>query len=230
MNELAVLIGVGDGLSAELARKCYEKGMSIVLASRNSSNIKKLAEEVSAKIFDCDVSRSSDVLKLFNSIKNDIGTPNLVVFNPSSRVQGDIRTIDPEKALNAVNVSCLGGFYVAREATKIMIPAGRGSIFFTGASASIKGFAHSSVFAMGKFGLRGLSQSLSRELQPKNIHICHFIIDGGIAKLPENGLSSSISDALLDPREIAKTYLYIYGQDKSAWSSEIELRPWVEKF
>ena len=126
-----------------------------------------------------------------------------------------------------IKTTCYGAFLVAQQAAKRMISAGSGSIFFTGASAGVRGYPNSSVFAMGKFGLRGLAQSLARELQPKNIHVAHFIIDGGISSKtrPDNG-----EDRLLDPDEIAKTYLSFHRQNRSAWSWEIELRPWVEHF
>ena len=153
-----------------------------------------------------------------------IGTPNLVIYNAAARVRGGITELDPIQTQEAINVTCFGAFLVAQEAAKRMLKKNSGSIFFTGATAGVKGFANSSVFAMGKFGLRGLAQSLARELHPQNIHIGHFVIDGGI------GYESNRDYAMINPDEIAKTYLNIYHQDKSAWSWEVELRTWKEKF
>ena len=159
-----------------------------------------------------------------------MGTPNLVIYNPSARVRGGIIEVDPLETQKALNITCFGAFLVAQEAAKRMVERGNGSIFFTGASASVKGYAHSSVFAMGKFGLRGLAQSLARELHPKNIHIGHFIIDGGIKAAHRPERNDPGDDSMLDPESIAETYLQFHRQHRSSWGWEIELRPWVETF
>ena len=145
-------------------------------------------------------------------------------------MRGPVGNLDPIAVKKALDITCFGAFLVAQESTKRMLKAGKGSIFFTGATAGVKGFANSSVFAMGKFGLRGLAQSLARELHPQNIHIGHFVIDGGIAGAKFFGDNGNSNNSMLDPDEIAKTYLSFFNQDKSAWSWEIEVRPWVEKF
>ena len=155
---------------------------------------------------------------------NTIGTPNLVIYNAAARVRGSIVELDPAQTQKAIEVTCYGAFLVAQESAKRMLKRKSGSIFFTGATAGVKGFANSSVFAMGKFGLRGLAQSLARELHPQNIHIGHFIIDGGI------GSKSDTNYKMIHPDSIAKTYLDFYDQDSSAWSWEIELRTSKEKF
>jgi len=175
----------------------------------------------------CDVTNIDQVESLFAQTDQILGKPSVVVYNPSARIRGDITSLDPAKTKLALETTCYGAFLVAQQAAIRMTKIGRGSIFFTGASAGIKGFPNSSVFAMGKFGLRGLAQSLARELQPKNIHVAHFVIDGGISSesRPDTG-----EQTLLDPDEIAKTYLHFHRQDRSVWSWEIELRPWVEKF
>ena len=159
-----------------------------------------------------------------------IGTPNLVIYNAAARVRGGITELDPIQTQDAINVTCFGAFLVAQEAAKRMLKKNSGSIFFTGATAGVKGFANSSVFAMGKFGLRGLAQALARELHPQNIHIGHFVIDGGIAKSKDFGGNENSNDSLLDPDEIAKTYLDFHKQHRSAWAWEVDLRPWVESF
>ena len=224
MNESVLIVGVGSGLSASLARLCASKDMKVALAARNIDKLHDLKEEINAQTYKCDSSDIESVSNLFKETDKTIGTPNLVIYNPSVRLKGSITELDPKQTQEAINVTCFGAFLVAQEASKRMLKRKSGSIFFTGASASIKGFANSSVFAMGKFGLRGLAQSLARELHPKNIHIGHFIIDGGI------GRQSIGNYEMIDPDSIAKTYLQFHNQDKSAWSWEIELRTWIEKF
>jgi len=224
MNESVLIVGVGSGLSASLARLCASKNMNIVLAARNVDKLQNLKEEINAQTFKCDSSDIESVSNLFKETDKMIGIPNLVIYNPSVRLKGSITELDPKQTQEAINVTCFGAFLVAQEASKRMLKRKSGSIFFTGASASIKGFANSSVFAMGKFGLRGLAQSLARELHPKNIHIGHFIIDGGI------GRQSIGNYEMINPDLIAKTYLQFHNQDKSVWSWEIELRTWIEKF
>ena len=228
MNETVLIVGSGLGLSASLARFFTQKGMKVVLVARNIKKLKNLAKDINAETVKCDASKITEVKKLFQSTDKLIGVPNLVIYNPSYRIKGSIIELDPVEIQKAINITCFGAFLVAREAVKRMLTRGSGSIFFTGASASVKGFANSSVFAMGKFGLRGLAQSLARELHPKNIHIGHFIIDGGIRS--EKYKKYMEDDNLLDPDEIAKSYLEFYYRHRSAWSWEIELRPWVENF
>ena len=224
MNESVLIVGVGSGFSASLARLCASKDMKVVLVARNIDKLQDLKEEINAQTYKCDSSDIESVSNLFKETDKTIGTPNLVIYNPSVRLKGSITELDPKQTQEAINVTCFGAFLVAQEASKRMLKRKSGSIFFTGASASIKGFANSSVFAMGKFGLRGLAQSLARELHPKNIHIGHFIIDGGI------GRQSMGTYEMINPNAIAKTYLQFHNQDKSVWSWEIELRTWMEKF
>jgi short-subunit dehydrogenase len=224
MNDSVLIVGVGSGLSASLARLCASKSMKIVLAARNIEKLEDLINETNADAYTCDSSNIESVENLFKEMDKKIGTPNLVIYNPSARIKGGITELDAKKTQDAINVTCFGAFLVAKEAAKRMIKRKSGSIFFTGASAGVKGFANSSVFAMGKFGLRGLAQSLARELHPQNIHIGHFIIDGAIGRKPFGTYET------INPDLIAKTYLEFHNQDKSAWSWEIELRTSVEKF
>ena len=224
MAESVLIVGAGNGLSASLARLCASKKMNVVLAARNIEKLKDLKKEISAETINCDATNIKSVNDLFKKTDKIIGTPNLVIYNPSKRLSGSIIDLDPKKAYEAINITCYGGFLVAQQAAKRMLKKKRGSIFFTGATASIKGFPNSSVFAMGKFGLRGLAQSLARELHPQNIHIGHFIIDGGI------GHENYGSYKTIHPDEIAKIYLQFHNQDKSAWSWETQIRTSVEKF
>ncbi len=226
-SKKALIIGVGSGLSLSLARLFYKEGMSISLAARNIDKLQNVKKELKANVFKCDASSSNDVENLFSKLDDINEEPNLVIYNPSARVRGPIDELDIENTRHALNITSFGAFLVAQQSVKRMKKRGFGSIFFTGASASIKGFPNSSVFAMGKFALRGLAQSLARELHPQNIHVGHFIIDGGIVSESRPYL---VDDDKLCPNEIAERYLEFYNQKRNAWSWEIEIRPWIEKF
>ena len=229
MSSSALIIGAGSGLSAALARRCAADGMNIALAARTGEKARDVAAETGASLHLCDAGSIDAVDRLFTEIDAEIGTPDLVVYNPSARVPGPINDLDAAAARVALEVTCFGAFLVAQQAARRMLQRGSGSIFFTGATAGVKGFANSSVFAMGKFGLRGLAQALARELHPQNIHIGHFVIDGGIrSDRPER--QDDGSDNTLDPDAIAESYLQWHNQHRSAWSWEIKMRPWQERF
>ena len=227
MKNAVLIVGAGKGLSSSLAKIFYSNGYKIGLVARNINKIKYLSSEINPCLFQFDVSKAENVTRLFEEVDKSLGNLDLVIFNPSRRFPGKIEDLNVINVKEAIEITCFAGFLVAQEATRRMLKLGKGSIFFTGASASIKGFANSSAFAMGKFGLRGLAQSLARELQPRNIHIGHFIIDGIIK---DKSLSQNTNDNQLDPDEIAKNYLNVFLQEKNCWSSEIELRPWQENF
>lgn len=234
-RQVALIVGAGSGLSASLARLAAKRGMAVALAARNTEKLAGLLKETRGLAFACDVTDEDQVHNVFDAVGRDLGTPDLVVFNPSARTRGPIAELDPPAVLNTLTVSAYGGFLVAQAAVKAMLaraggPAG--SLFFTGASASVKGYAQSAPFAMGKFALRGLAQSLARELQPKNLHIAHFVIDGSIANPDRQGYQplTDKPDALLDPDAIAQSYFAVHDQPRSAWTWEMELRPWVERF
>ena len=229
MSQKVLIVGAGSGLSASLARQCHAAGMKVALAARDGEKAGAVAKETGASLHRCDASSIEDVAALFTALDDSIGTPDLVVYNPSARLRGQITDLDPEATRAAIEVTCFGAFLVAQQAARRMLARGSGSILFTGASAGVKGFANSSVFAMGKFGLRGLAQALARELHPQNIHIGHFVIDGGIASERQDRKDDG-SDRMLDPDAIAEAYLQFHNQHRSAWAWEVELRPWVEKF
>lgn len=227
MSETVLIVGAGPGLSTSLARLCASKNMKVVLAARNIKKLEKLKDQIDGETLQCDCSNSESVKRLFKKTDKLIGTPNLVVFNASYRPKRkSITDLDSKEVQTAIQINCFGAYLVAKEAAKRMLFKKKGSIFFTGATAGIKGFPNSSAFAIGKFGLRGLAQSLAREMHPKNIHIAHFIIDGAIAKKPYGNLKFPT----LDPDEIAKAYIQLHNQDKSTWTWEIELRTSEEKF
>jgi len=231
MAQIALIVGSGPGLSASLARLFRKEGMNVALAARNTEKLDGLVKEIGGRAYGCDASSPTDVKKLFQAMSQDIGDPNLVVYNASGRVRGPVTELDPEDVRQTILVTCYGGFLIGQEAAKRMIKAGQGTILFTGASASVKGYANSPAFAMGKMGLTGLVQSMARELQPRNIHVAQVVIDGGITnpERPER-LTERGPDGCLDPDAIAQTYLHLHRQHRSAWASQIELRPWSEKF
>lgn len=222
-QETALIIGAGAGLSASLARLCARDGMAVHLAARAPDKLVKLCRETGATAHRCDATDPAAVEALFDALPR---VPDLVVFNPSKRVRGGVHELDPAQVKDAIEITCFAGFVVGREAARRMLPRGSGSILFTGASASVKGYANSSTFAMGKFGLRGLCQSMARELQPNGIHVGHFVIDGGIASDSRH----SDDDRFLSPDAIAQSYMDLHRQHRSAWTWEVELRPWVENF
>ena len=228
-NESALIVGAGAGLSAALARLFSREGMKVALASRTPGKLAALCAETGARAFACDAVRLDQVQRLFSEVAAAIGAPDVVVYNASARARGPLLELVPAEVERTLAVTAFGGFLVAQEAARRMLPNKRGAILFTGASASVKGYPQSAPFAMGKFALRGLAQSMARELAPQGIHVAHFVIDGGIAR-PGRSAPSDAPDALLDPDAIAANYLHVLRQPRSAWTWEIELRPWVEKF
>lgn len=231
-QEIALIVGSGPGLSSSLARLFTKEGMRVALAARDTKKLDGLIKEIDGLAYSCDASVPQEVDRLFDSLTNDIGEPDVVVYNASGRVRGPLTELAADAVRETILVTCYGGFLVGQAAAKRMIKAGRGTILFTGASASIKGFANSAAFAMGKMGLTGLVQSMARELQPQNIHVAQIVIDGGIyepTKRPER-LTSRGPDGNLNPDAIAQTYLHLHRQHRSSWASYIELRPWSEKF
>jgi NAD(P)-dependent dehydrogenase (short-subunit alcohol dehydrogenase family) len=230
MAETALIVGVGRGLSASLARLFKREGMTVALAARNTDKLGTLVQETGAKAYACDAADPKSVAALYERVDRELGPLDVVVYNASARARGPVVELDAAAVQQALMVSCYGGFLVSQAAAKRMLANGKGTILLTGASASVKGYAQSAPFAMGKFGLRGLAQSMARELAPQNIHVAHFVIDGGIRQGPDDPRSDRGVDALLSPDAIAETYLHVHRQHRSAWTWEIELRPWVEKF
>ena len=229
-TDVAVIAGAGPGLSASLARLLSREGIHVVLAARNIDKIGPLIAETGAQAVATDVSDPASVANLFD-VADSAGPLALTVFNAGVRARGTIADLDTEEVRKALLIGAYGGFLVGQQAARRLLARGSGSILFTGATASVKGFPGSAGFAMPKFGLRGLVQSMARELAPKNIHVAHFIIDGGIAsEAPGRSAASDPPDRFLSPDAIAEAYLAIHRQHRSAWTWELELRPWVETF
>ena len=231
MAKNALIVGAGDGISASFARLLSQHGYAVGLAARDTGKLAGLAGDTGAQTFACDVVERDQVNRLFEDATAALGPPDVVLYNPSFRTRGPFVEQDPDDVAKALMVSAFGGFLVAQAEARRMLEAGSGAILFTGASASVKGYAQSAPFAMGKFALRGLAQSLARELHPQNIHIAHFVIDGGVRN-PNRGRveADEAPDSLLDPDAIAETYFAILQQPRSVWTWEVEVRPWVERF
>jgi NAD(P)-dependent dehydrogenase (short-subunit alcohol dehydrogenase family) len=229
MAKSALIVGAGEGISASFARVLAREGMKVGLAARDPDKLAALTDEIGGLAFRCDVTEVDDVERLFAEVDDQLGALDVVHYNPSYRTQGALVDLDPAEVRRALMVSAFGGFLVAQQAARRMLRQGGGAILLTGASASVKGYAHSASFAMGKFALRGLAQSMARELAPQNIHVAHFVIDGAVRSARREEPADQ-PDSMLDPDAIAETYLAILKQPRSAWTWEVELRPWVERF
>jgi NAD(P)-dependent dehydrogenase (short-subunit alcohol dehydrogenase family) len=226
---IALIVGAGSGLSASLARALTREGMQCVLAARNTEKLKALCDETGAIAQACNCARPEDVNALYARVDALCDAPSVVVYNASARVRGPVAELDAKAVADAILVTAYGGFLVAQAAARRMLKKDAGTILFTGASASVKGFAQSATFAMGKFALRGLAQSMARELAPQNIHVAHVVIDGAISSATRP-VPADKPDSMLHPDAIAETYVHLLKQPRSAWTWEIEVRPWVEKF
>ena len=225
----ALIIGAGAGISASLTRMLTAEGLSVGLAARDTDKLASLAQETGAITFAADAADPAAVARLFDAFDSRLGEADVVIYNPSLRVPGSVAEIDPEAVRTALGVSAFGGFLAVQQAARRMLPHSHGAILLTGASASIKGFALSSAFAMGKFALRGLAQSAARELGPKGIHVAHVIIDGGVRSATRT-VPADRPDSMLSPDGVARCYLDLLRQPRDAWTFETELRPWVETF
>ena len=218
----ALVVGVGPGLGAALARRISHEGMAVAIAARRVDKLKDLARETGGRAYACDATSEISVDDLFAAVERDLGLPRLVVFNASAFTRKPVVELTAAEIESAWRVSCLGGFLAGRAAARGMLPGGPGTILLTGATASLRGSANFAAFAIGKFGLRALAQSMARELGPQGIHVAHVIVDGGIGENAE--------ESRLAPDAIAGSYWHLHSQPKSAWTLELDLRPWVEKF
>ena len=225
-QKTALIVDAGSGLSASLARQLHAAGYALALVARNTDKLADLAEQTNALCLAADASDDAQMADVFQRLDQEWNHLDVAIFNPSARAAGTVDELDPAAVKQALLITAYGGFLMGKHAAERMLGTGSGTILFTGATASIKGFPGWSSFAMGKFALRGLAQSMARELGPKNIHVAHFIIDGGIASAERN----LTGDQWLDPEAIAKTYLDTLQQDRSSWTHEIDLRPWCETF
>jgi NAD(P)-dependent dehydrogenase (short-subunit alcohol dehydrogenase family) len=225
----ALIVGAGPGLSAAVTRRLTAAGLRVGLAARNVDKLAGLAEETGATLFVADASEPDGVKRLFAEVDASIGEPEVVIYNPSARVRGRIVDLDPEQVRKSLQVSAFGGLLVVQQAARRMLPKQSGAILLTGATASLKGFPLSAAFAMGKFALRGLAQSAARELGPQGVHVAHIIVDGAIRSATRQDPAER-PDSYLDPEAIAQAYVDLLRQPRSAWTFELDLRPWTETF
>lgn len=225
----ALIVGAGHGLSASLTRRLRKEGLAVAIAARDTVKLTSLCTETGARAFACDAQDEAQVQQLFADIERDQGAPDVVIYNASARTRGPLVQLVPADVQRAMQVSAFGAFLVGQQAAARMLRKGYGAILFTGASASVKGYAESAPFAMGKFALRGLAQSMARELAPKGIHVAHFVIDGAIRR-PGQVDPDDRPDSALDPDAIADAYLHVLTQPRNTWTWEVELRPWIERF
>ncbi|MFM9846207.1 MAG: SDR family NAD(P)-dependent oxidoreductase [Hyphomicrobiaceae bacterium] len=232
MSRTALIVGAGSGISASVARALVRDGYKVALAARKTDKLKALAQETKATLIEADATDAGQVKVMFARAEEDLGALDVVLYNASFRTRGPFIDLDPADVARTLQVTAYGGFLVGQEAARRMLERGAGVILFTGASASVKGYAQSAPFAMGKFALRGLAQSMARELGPKGIHVAHVVIDGGVRSITHGRVEGAgvPADSLLDPDAIAATYLHVIHQPRSTWSMEVELRPWVERF
>jgi NAD(P)-dependent dehydrogenase (short-subunit alcohol dehydrogenase family) len=233
-QEVAVVVGVGPGLGWALTKQFALAGMRVVAAARDPRKLEPLARaesKLGVRFEACNATQPPEVAKLFGTVERELGLPNLVVFNAGAFERGGILEITPEDFERCWRVGCLGGFLVGQAAARLMVTAGAGSILFTGATASLRGSAGFANLAVPKFGLRALAQSMARELGPRGIHVAHVIIDGQIESERYRSPSTEPGPASqLPPDAIAATYYQLHRQPRGAWTHELDLRPWVEKF
>ncbi len=229
--QVAVVVGAGPGLGSALARRFAAAGMSVAVARRKADRLEALADEIGGRAFSCDATDPAAVAALFDGVEAALGPPELVVFNAGTYLPGGVLEIAPEDFEACWRVGCLGGFLIGQRAGRGMAERGRGTLIFTGATASLRGGANFANLAVGKFGLRALAQSLARELGKSGVHVAHVIIDGQIASERRAELARERPpDGLLAPEAIAEAYYQLHLQHRSAWTQELDLRPWVEKF
>ncbi|HXX82903.1 MAG TPA: SDR family NAD(P)-dependent oxidoreductase [Casimicrobiaceae bacterium] len=225
----ALIVGAGRGLSASLTRLLTREGLGVILVARDIAKLESLCKETGARAIRCDAQDEIQVAQLFDETDRLGCSPDVVIYNASSRARGLLVDVSPADVQRSLQITAYGAFLVAQQAVRRMLPKAYGAILFTGASASVKGYARSAPFAMGKFALRGLAQSMARELAPQGIHVAHFVIDGAIRPSGHTE-DAARPDSMLDPDAVASTYLNILRQPRSAWTWEVELRPWVETF
>ncbi len=230
MSKVILIVGAGPGLGASVGRRFQAEGFKVAVASRSQAKIQAVAAAIpGAQGYAADATDEAAVQGLFKQVTAEIGAPDVVVFNASGRVRKSILEIGSAEFIQAWMAACHGGFLVGREAARLMAPKRQGTILFTGATASVKSFANSAGFAVGKFGLRALAFSMARELGPMGVHVAHVVIDGGLHSdaRPDD---PDVPDKWMDPDDIAESYWHLYAQRRSSWTMELDVRPWVERF
>ncbi|CAM3517337.1 SDR family oxidoreductase [Parendozoicomonas haliclonae] len=239
-NKTALIIGAGDAIGSAIARKFAGRGYTICAARRNGDKLTPLVEEIEATggnayAFTCDARKEDQIENLFAEIESNIGELDVVVFNVGANVPMGILQTDSRKFFKIWEMACFAGFLSGREAARYMTKRNRGTILFTGATASVRGSAGFAAFASAKHGLRALAQSMARELGPKNIHVGHIVIDAAVdtawiqQMLPDYKQRKD-NDGVVNPDDLAELYVQMHEQPRSAWTFELDVRPWTEKW
>jgi NAD(P)-dependent dehydrogenase (short-subunit alcohol dehydrogenase family) len=239
-SPVALVIGAGDATGGAIARRFGRGGYTVCATRRSLDKLQPLLEQVRAEGgqahgFACDARKEEEVTALFEEIESRIGPVEVLVFNIGANVPSSILEETARKYFKVWEMACFGGFLNAREAARRMVARGRGSILFTGATASLRGSSHFAAFAGAKHALRALAQSMARELGPKGVHVAHVVVDGAIdtefirENFPER-YALKEKEGILNPEHIAENYWMLHGQPRDAWTHELDLRPWTEKF
>lgn len=235
-QESCIVLGMGPATGASVARRFAREGYAVAVAARRAETLEPVVADIEkaggkALAIPTDATDEAAVVELVARANKDLGPLAVAVYNASGRVKGSILDLKTDDVVAAWKAACLGGFLLGREAARSMVPRARGTIIFTGATAGMRGGAQFAGFAMGKFGLRALSQSMARELAPQGIHVAYVNIDGQIHTQRQAHLASDRPpDAMLEPDQIAECYYQLHNQHRSTWTQEMDLRPWAEKF
>ena len=239
-GKVVLVVGAGDAIGSAIATRFAQEGYTVCMARRNGDRLAPLVDELNqqgftAHAFTCDARKEEDLIGLFEHVESSIGALEMVVFNIGANVPMKIVDTDSRKFFKIWEMACFSGFLTGREAAKRMLTRGRGTIIFTGATASMRGAAGFGAFASAKAGLRAMAQSLAKEMGPKNIHVAHVVIDAPVdtAWIMENVPEASelkANDGLVVPAHLAENYLMLHNQPRDAWTFELDLRPWSESW
>ncbi len=239
-KKAAVIIGAGDATGGAVARRFAREGYVACVTRRNEEKLAPLLDEIraaggEARGFGSDARKEEDVVSLFETVEREVGAVEVFVFNIGANVNFPILEMTERVYRKVWEMAAYAGFLTGREAARVMVPRGRGTMIFTGATASLRGGSGFAAFAGAKFALRALAQSMARELGPKGIHVAHPIIDGAIdtAFIRDNFPSRYAlkdEDGILNPEHIAEAYWQLHAQPRDAWTHELDLRPWMENF
>lgn len=239
-SKAALVIGAGDATGGAIARRFAREGFATCVVRRHADKLAPLVDAIVAAggvahPFGVDARDEEAVVAMVDAIERDIGPIDVYVFNIGANVPASILDETARKFFKVWEMACLAGFLTAREVAKRMVLRGRGTMLFTGATASLRGSAHFAAFAGAKHALRALAQSMARELGPKGIHVAHVVIDGAIdtefirTQFPDRYAKKG-DDGILDPEHVAENYWYLHRQPRDAWTFELDLRPWIERW
>lgn len=239
-TKVALIVGAGDAIGSAIARKFAEQGLTVCATRRNGDKLNPLLEKIradggTAHGFACDARKEEDTISLFRKIETEIGEIDVMVFNVGANVPMGILETDSRKFFKIWEMACFAGFLNGREAARHMSKRKRGTILFTGATASVRGGANFAAFSSAKQGLRALAQSMGRELGPQNIHVAHVIIDAAVDtqwirdNFPDYSKRKAV-DGIVNPDDLAENYVTLYKQPRNAWTFELDIRPWDERW